>query len=204
MWGQSELDGYVGYVDGSKLGPGLAPGRRVTALWSQVYDRPTARATVLQELPFLAEVAVGGSSGGFARLRGGGYVPSPHLAPVEGDYVAQAERFIGVPYLWGGRSARGIDCSALVQLALNACGLPCARDSDLQERELGTPLPSPDLRALRRGDLMFWKGHVAIVRNRESLIHANAHHMAVTIEPIATAVERIQASGFPLTSIRRL
>jgi cell wall-associated NlpC family hydrolase len=91
-----------------------------------------------------------------------------------------------------------------VQLALNACGLSCARDSDLQERELGTPILAPDLTDLRRGDLMFWKGHVAIVRDRETLIHANAYHMAVTIEPIATAVARIQASGFPLTGVRRL
>ncbi len=118
--------------------------------------------------------------------------------------VAVAERFLHAPYLWGGKTTLGLDCSALVQLALTACGLDCPRDSDLQERALGTPLPASDLTNLRRGDLMFWKGHVAIVRDRETLIHANAHHMAVTIEPIATTVARIAASGYPLTSVRRL
>jgi cell wall-associated NlpC family hydrolase len=202
-WGQSALDGYVGYVDANKLGPGSAPGRRVTALWSQVYDRPTVRGRIERELPFLAEVAVGGSSGAFAKLRGGGYVPSAHLAPVAGDYVAQAERFIGVPYVWGGRSARGIDCSGLVQLALIAAGHPSApRDSDMQAALLGTELAPKT--TLARGDLVFWSGHVGIMRDPETLLHANAHYMAVASEPLAQAMARIAAAGGGTATLRRL
>ena len=135
----------------------------MTALWSHVYARPTARAPVLAELPFLAEVAVAGSTGGFYRLRDGGFVARPHLAPVAGDVVAQAERFLGVPYLWGGRSIRGIDCSGLVQLAVIAGGRTARRDSDMQAALLGAPLP-PDA-VPERGDLVFWQGHVGIMQD---------------------------------------
>ena len=99
-------------------------------------------------------------------------MPARHLVPIdsyENDFVAVAERFLGAPYLWGGKSNLGLDCSALVQLALTACGVPCPRDSDMQEHALGTLIAS-DFSALRRGDLLFWKGHVAIVRD-----HGDAH-----------------------------
>jgi cell wall-associated NlpC family hydrolase len=130
-------------------------------------------------------------------------VPRAHLAPVAGDFVAQAERFLGAPYLWGGRSARGIDCSALVQLALLAAGREAPRDSDMQAALLGTELPARA--ALRRGDLVFWKGHVGIMRDRDTLIHANAHHMAVAAEPFGPAAARIAAAGGgPVTGRRRL
>lgn len=193
VWGQAAVDGYVGYVSAEGLGAPGEPGERVTALWSQVYPRPEVRAKAVAELPFLAEVAVEGRSGGFAALRGGGFVPAPHLAPVAGDFVAQAERFVGVPYLWGGRSARGIDCSALVQLSLLACGRPAPRDSDMQAAMLGAVL-APDA-ALRRGDLVFWKGHVGVMRDAATLIHANAHHMAVVAEPLDEVVARVEAAG---------
>lgn len=192
-WGQAGLDGYVGYVRSEGLGPAQAPGRRVTALWSQIYDRPTARGRVERELPYLAEVPVSGSSGAFAKLRGGGHVPTAHLAPAAGDFVSEALRFVGVPYLWGGRSARGIDCSALVQVALLGSGRPCPRDSDMQAALLGGELGADD--APRRGDLVFWKGHVGILTDPETLLHANAHHMAVVVEPLATAIARIGAAG---------
>jgi cell wall-associated NlpC family hydrolase len=121
------------------------------------------------------------------------------------DFVAVAERFLGVPYLWGGKTSFGIDCSGLVQLALNAAGAPCPRDSDMQERGLGLPVSArSDFSNLRRGDLMFWKRHVAIVRDRATLVHANAFHMAVAIEPIAQAVRRIKVAGSRLTSVRRM
>jgi cell wall-associated NlpC family hydrolase len=135
----------------------------------------------------------------------GAYVPDAHLAPLdrnEADFVAVAERFLGTPYLWGGKTALGLDCSGLVQVALTACGVACPRDSDMQEEVLGTAVPA-DPSALSRGDLVFWKGHVAIARDRSNLLHANAYHMAVAIEPIAEAVVRIRNAGSEITSIRR-
>jgi len=138
----------------------------------------------------------------------GAYVPAIHLKPVgdnESDFVAVAERFAGVPYLWGGKTALGLDCSGLVQIALTAAGVPCPRDSDMQERALGTALAMNEgsLR-LRRGDLIFWKGHVAIVRDGGSLLHANAFDMAVAIEPAAQAIARIRGAGAEVTSVRRI
>jgi cell wall-associated NlpC family hydrolase len=201
-WGQAALDGYVGYVDAGGLGPPQGPGQRVTALSSHLYAEPSARSRVTRELPFLAEVAVAGTTGGFARLRGGGCVPRPHLEPISGDFVAQAERFLGVPYRWGGRSARGLDCSGLVQLALLAVGRPAPRDSDMQAALVGTTLDAQA--ALARGDLVFWKGHVGIMRDGTTLLHANAWHMAVTAEPLADAVRRTAATGGgPIQARRR-
>lgn len=201
-WGQATLDGYVGYVEARHLGRVAGSGRRVTALWSHVYARPLARAAVEHELPFLAEVPVSGTSGTFAKLRGGGFVPFAHLVAAAGDdFVAQAERFVGVPYLWGGRSARGIDCSGLVQVALIASGRPAPRDSDMQAALLGADVPAKT--PFRRGDIVFWKGHVGIMRDRETLLHANAHHMAVVSEPLAAVVARVAASGGGAVTARR-
>lgn len=202
-WGQAAADGYVGWVDAAGLGAALPKGQRVTALWSHVYPRPEVKARAAKDLPYLAEVAVSGTTGGFARLRGGGHVPRAHLEPVQGDFVDQAERFAGAPYLWGGRSARGLDCSALVQLALMSCGIAAPRDSDMQQALLGASL-APDAEP-RRGDLIFWNGHVGMLRDAATLIHANAHHMAVTIEPFAPATARIAAAGGgPVTERRRI
>jgi cell wall-associated NlpC family hydrolase len=124
---------------------------------------------------------------------------------MESDFVAVAERFLRTPYLWGGKSSLGLDCSGLVQLALGACGIACPRDTDMQEKALGSALaPPPDLAQLRRGDLVFWKGHVAIVRDAATFVHANGHAMAVTFEPIAPAIERIRSEIGEVTSVRRL
>ena len=143
-----------------------------------------------------------------AVMPSGAHVPAGHLAPIdqnEKDFVAVAERFVGVPYLWGGKTALGLDCSGLVQIALTACGIACPRDSDMQEAALGTPVGSrDDYNDPRRGDLVFWKGHVAIVRDAASLLHANAFHMAVVIEPIVGAIGRIAAAGSEITNVRRL
>ena len=200
-WGQAALDGYVGYVRADGLGPTQGPGQRITALWSHVYAEPSARARVEAELPFLANVPVKGSTGGFFRLRDGGFVPRPHMAAVAGDHAAQAERFLGVPYLWGGRSLRGIDCSALVQLALLASGIPAPRDSDMQAALVGAPVAAGA--APERGDLWFWKGHVAVVTGPDTLIHASGHHMAVAAEPLRAAVARIAAAGGGQVTARR-
>ena len=201
-WGQAALDGYVGYVQATGLGQAKGTGQRVTAIWSQIYSRPDVRSKVLADLPFLAQVRVRGSTGGFYRLRDQGYVPRPHLAQIAGDFVGQAERFIGVPYLWAGRSARGIDCSGLVQLALIAKGSRSPRDSDMQAAHVGIPLREED--ALARGDLVFWKGHVGIMQEPETLLHANGYHMAVVSEPLDVAVSRIAAAGGgPIVARRR-
>jgi len=201
-WGQAAVDGYVGYVraDGLGAGPGAGARVTVTAPWSQVYERPNVRARTIAELPCLSEIAVSGTTGAFARLRGGGFVPRAHLGPVD-DWVALAERFVGAPYLWGGRSLRGIDCSGLVQVALLAAGRAAPRDSDMQAVLLGEALMAR-ARA-RRGDLVFWSGHVGIMRDESTLLHANAHHMAVASEPLATATVRIAAAGGGPMLVRR-
>lgn len=207
-WGQLAGDGYVGYLSANALrAVGPAKTHKVTAARTLVFPGPNIKLPPVGGLPLGATLAVARIVEPFAVTDTGAFVPLQHLAPIavqESDYVAVAERLLHAPYLWGGKTSLGLDCSALVQLALNACGQSCPRDSDLQERALGSALASPDLANLRRGDLVFWKGHVAIVRDRDTLIHANAYYMAVTIEPIAAAVARIQASGFPLTSVRRL
>jgi hypothetical protein len=202
-WGRSEVDGYVGYVPAAGLGAPVAEGRAVTALAAPVYPGPSIKLRERALLPWLARVAVEGEAEGFARLAGGGCLCSQHLAPVAGDFVAQAARLLGVPYLWGGRSPRGLDCSALVQLALAATGVGAPRDSDMQEAWLGEALPETAPPA--RGDLVFWKGHVGIMEDAATLLHANAFHMAVAREPFAEAAARIAASGGgPVTARRRL
>ncbi len=134
------------------------------------------------------------------------YVRLSNIAPIGqpiDDPATVAELLLHTPYLWGGNTAFGIDCSGLVQAALLACGIPCPGDSDQQEAQVGSTL-APES-ALMRGDLIFWKGHVAMMFDPDTIIHANAHHMAVAIEPFETARARIEASGGgPVTSIKRL
>jgi len=134
----------------------------------------------------------------------GSHFPLAHLAPIakkQPDFVSVAETLLGAPYLWGGKSSLGIDCSGLVQIALQAAGIASPRDSKVQETALGTATP---LAGLRRGDLIFWKGHVAIARDNETIIHANAHHMMVAIEKAADAIARIKATGNDVTNVKRL
>jgi cell wall-associated NlpC family hydrolase len=169
---------------------------------------PSIKLPPSETLSFGCRLVVVRTDDMFAITEGGGYVPLVHVAPVaaiETDFVAVAERFLRTPYLWGGKSSLGIDCSGLVQVALAACGIACPRDTDMQEKALGSALTlPPDLAQLRRGDLMFWKGHVAIVRDATTFVHANGHAMAVSFEPIAPAIERINAESGEVTSVRRL
>ena len=208
-WGQLAADNYVGWLPANALAPaGAPPTHKVTALRTFAFPGPSIKLPPLEALPLGARLGIVRVADRLAVTRSGGYVPSPHLAPLdvdEPDFVAVAERFLGVPYLWGGKTAFGLDCSGLVQVALTAAGMSCPRDSDMQEQALGAPTgTAADFADVQRGDLIFWKGHVAIVRDAATLIHANAFHMAVAIEPIADAVARIRAAGSDITSVRRV
>jgi cell wall-associated NlpC family hydrolase len=208
-WGQLAADGYVGWLPANALAaPGAPPTYKVAALRTFAFPGPSIKLPPLEALPLGARLLVARVADRMAVTRSGAYVPAVHLVPIESyeaDFVAVAERFLGVPYLWGGKTVLGLDCSGLVQIALSACGVPCPRDSDMQEAALGAPLATPpELSALKRGDLVFWKGHVAIVRDRSSLLHANSFHMAVATEPIADAVARVRGAGLEVTSVRRV
>jgi cell wall-associated NlpC family hydrolase len=206
-WGQLAADGYVGWLPDNALAPpGAAPTHKVTHLRTLVFPGPSIKLPPLEALPLGARLAIARTEDRMAVTPSGAYVPAAHLAPLdrnETDFVAVAERFLGTPYLWGGKTALGLDCSGLVQVALTACGVACPRDSDMQEAALGTATPT-DSATLKRGDLIFWKGHVAIVRDGDSLLHANAFHMAVAIEPVAQAVVRIRNAGSEISSVRRI
>jgi cell wall-associated NlpC family hydrolase len=205
-WGQLESDGYVGFLPASALGPpGPAPTHRVAVPRTLIFPGPSIKLPPVGALSLGCRLAVTRIDGPLA-VAASGYVPACHLVPVEQvetDYVAVAERFVGVPYLWGGKTSLGIDCSGLVQVALNAAGIACPRDSDMQEHMLGAAV-DPDLAKLARGDLIFWSGHVAMVRDSATVLHANAFHMAVAIEPIEEAVARIAAGGSEIRTVKRL
>lgn len=201
---RSEKDGYCGYVGEGALGPAVSPTHRVAIPATHLYPAPDLRARETARLSFGARLVITGRSGRFARTAGGEYVPEVHLRDAEThetDAVAVAGLFLGTPYLWGGNSRDGLDCSGLVQASLLACGIPCPGDSDQQEAAVGTPVAS--LADLVRGDLIFWKGHVAIVAGPDRIIHANAHTMSVAYEGLDAAIARIARAEGPVTSLRR-
>jgi hypothetical protein len=212
-YGIAGRDGYVGWIDADALiGPKEPPTHRISAARSYGKSTPGLKTMgQVEPLPFGAQLAVIEQVDDWARVacsRGilprDIYIPMQHLAPVgwlEVDPVSVAERLLGTPYLWGGNSSFGIDCSGLVQAGLLACGKPCPGDSDLQQAELGKELASDA--APVRGDLVFWKGHVAMFCDATTLIHANAHHMSVVLEPFDAACERIAASGGGAVTARK-
>jgi cell wall-associated NlpC family hydrolase len=208
-WGQLESDRYVGWLPANALvAPGPEPTHRVSVLRTIVFPGPSIKAPPIEMLSMGARVAIARIDEKFAITPSGFCLPKNHLVPlnvVEEDFVAVAERFVGVPYLWGGKTSLGLDCSSLVQISLMACGIASPRDCDMQEQELGSPIDAgSDFTRLQRGDLVFWKGHVAIVRDRGNLLHANSYSMNVTIEPLTPAIKRISARDNPVTDVRRL
>jgi len=206
-WVQLTRDGYVGYVNANALSSSpVAPSHRVAVPSTFLYPEASLKSQPALSITLNAQVTVVDESGAFSRLSNGHFVFAAHLKGTdeyETDFVAVAEWFRHVPYYWGGKSAQGLDCSGLVQLALEATGLPALRDSDMQEETLGHKLMANDLDSLRRGDLVFWNGHVGIMTDDRTLLHANGHHMMVVAEPLKDAVERIAARYGQLTSIRR-
>lgn len=213
-WGQLDADRYVGWLPDEALAPpGAAATHKVTALRTPVFPGPDIKLPPDAMISLGSRLTIVGTRERFAVTDGGGFIFAGHLAPVdlfEPDFVAVAARFLGAPYLWGGRSSLGLDCSGLVQVALAACGIACPRDSDMQEAALGETVAfDGDPASLRRGDLVFWPGHVGIVDggivdDRPVLLHATAHFMAVVREPLGEALARIERMSAPLRTVKRL
>ncbi|KEJ90460.1 C40 family peptidase [Sulfitobacter donghicola] len=201
---QSAVDGYCGFVGVSSLAKPQPITHKVTAAGSHGYQNANFKAIDRCALSHGSLLASLGEKDGFINTSHG-FVPKQHIAPIEhfeDDPAQVAAQFVGTPYLWGGNSRWGIDCSGLVQAACRACAIPCGGDTDMQEAELGELLPDGSLP--QRNDVLFWKGHVAIVWDEETLIHANAHYMATVFEPIEEAIARIEETDGPVTSHRRL
>ena len=205
-WVQAERDGYVGYVVSDVLGPPVEPPtHRVIVNRTFVYPAPDMKQPIQAALPLDARFRAAGRTGDFMGVAGG-YVFSAHLAPIDRpapDFVAVAEQLVGTPYLWGGKSPGGIDCSGLVQLATAIGGRDLPRDTDMQEGSgCGASI---DIDSLRRGDLVFWRGHVGIMVDGRRLLHANGHHMLVMCEPLGEARARIRSTaGLEISSAKRL
>lgn len=207
VWGQLTRDGYVGYISRAAVSTDLSnPTHRVSVPSTFLYPLPDIKSQPSLSLPMNArfEIIEGGEK--FSKLKSGGFVFTKHIRTLndaDADFVAVAEKFLDVPYCWGGKTSQGLDCSGLVQTALEACGVFSPRDTDMQETRLGQNLLINDLDGLHRGDLVFWKGHVGIMVNQKTLLHANGHHMMTVKEPLSEAVARIAGTYGPVTSIRR-
>ncbi len=209
-WVQLDKDRYVGYVVSDALTDQVVkPTHRVRVRHTFIYPEASIKAPPVDALPFGAEFAGVGAASDFIQLQTGGFVFAAHAGAAGramSDFVGIAETFLYTPYLWGGKTDVGLDCSGLVQVALAAVGIAAPRDSDMMQMQLGRPADVDDrLRGLKRGDLVFWRGHVAIMQNDHQVLHANAHHMMVVSEPLSLACDRIRSKGFgEVTGVRRV
>ncbi|MCV6598091.1 MAG: C40 family peptidase [Mangrovicoccus sp.] len=201
---KAERDGYVGYIPRRDLSEAVEATHRVIGLATHLYREPDFKSPDVMSLSFGSYLNVTGDQGRFYQTHTGHFVPKQHVARASlkfDDPAAVAELFLGTPYLWGGNSRLGLDCSGLVQAACLACGIACPGDSGDQARDVGFALDPGT--PLRRSDLIFWEGHVAMMVNDTLMIHANAHHMATVFEPLAEAAERIEAAGDGAIKTRR-
>tara|TARA_B100001939_G_scaffold293584_1_gene266215 strand:- start:6111 stop:6977 length:867 start_codon:yes stop_codon:yes gene_type:complete len=207
-WGQAEKDGYVGYCLLGDLSPDIFPStHHVEALSTHIYSAPDPKSHALRQIYLMSEVSVADPTpqGGFVQLADGGWIYATHISNHFGtDPVSEALKLLYAPYLWGGKSCAGIDCSGLIQLAFATAGLAVPRDSDMQEAALGRVLDDDDVP--QRGDLAFFPGHVGFMLDDMHLLHANAHHMRVSIDPLKEVIDivRLQTDKPPLSSIRRM
>ena len=196
LWGQARRDGYVGFVRAGAVEPvGSPPTHRVKAISSYAFAEPSFKSRPIGPFSLNALITFEAEEGPFARASDGAYFWTGHLAPIgagfETDPAAVAERFVGAPYLWSGRTSAGLDCSGLIQQALYAGGKACPRDAD-QQAMLGRDIRRDEL---RRGDLVCWEGHIGIMLDDTRLLHASSHHMATAVEPLGEVVARNQAAG---------
>jgi hypothetical protein len=200
-WGQAANDLYVGYLRQDALAKAFNTEARISALMAPVFSAADLKTPVRDLLPLNAAVPVKAREGDYVNV-GPGFVHRQHLvAESQSDFVAVAERFVGAPYVWGGKTVAGLDCSGLIQTALQATGKAAPRDTDMMEKALGEAVAISDG---KRGDLIFWKGHMGVMLDKARLLHANAFHMAAAIEPLTEAIARIEKTAGPVTSVKRL
>ncbi len=209
-WGQEvgeqdAIKGYVGYVPKMALSlPVFTPTHRINAMRAPLFSKSDLKSAIRNILPLNAKIEVDRFDGDYAKIGSQGYIHKKHIVDIDevcGDFVSMAEQFLGLPYIWGGASPDGVDCSGLVQISLRVVGKDAPRDADMQERALGKEIQNKNL---KRGDLVFWQGHVGIMQDGENLLHANAHHMKTATEPLSQAKSRIAKTGSEVTKVKRL
>lgn len=200
-WVQAANDDYVGYVRQDELAAPFETHLQIAALMTPVFGKADLKSPVKDMLPMTAQVNLLTRLGDYLLIAPDTWVHRRHVASldeVQTDYVAVAEAFFGVPYVWGGKTFAGLDCSGLIQTALASCGIRSPRDTDMMERHF--PDAGPEL---ARGDLIFWQGHMGVMLDEAQLLHANVWHMMVAVEPLGEAVARIEKTAGPVTSVKR-